>query len=215
MEGKKAELSRTSIAIAIILLFHAVGLTGFFIGGVRPLFLRIVPFHLLLMLGVLLYSYGRPAGKLLWFGGVVYLIGFVAEWIGVHRGWPFGDYSYGHTLGVKLFDIPLTMGINWFMLVYAVGATLQYIGLKWPPLRVLAGAAILTVLDILIEPIAQRFDYWHWAEGHPPLKNYAGWLAVSLLCLILFELFKFKRPNLAAVVLLIVQFLFFGLLQWV
>lgn len=215
MEGKKSSLNRDTIAIIVIILFHIVGLTGFFISAARPLFLHIVPFHLLLMLLVMGYSYSKPVKKFIQFGVIIYGIGFIAEWIGVHKNWIFGDYHYGRTLGLSLYDIPLTMGLNWFLLVYAAGVTLQRSPIKWWPVRVILGALILVLLDVLIEPIAQRFDYWHWTDNIVPFKNYLGWFAVSIVCLLLFEAFKFNRKHWAAVVLLVVQFIFFGLLQLV
>lgn len=213
MERTKNSLSRTSVAIIVIILFHAVGLIGFFIPAARPLFLQIVPFHLLLMLLVLLYSYGKPDARVVGFALLSYLLGFISEWIGVHRHLIFGDYAYGATLGFKLDEIPVTMGINWFLLIYATGVLMQRLPVNSLALRVLLGAALLVVLDVLIEPVAQRFDYWHWANGMVPLSNYMGWFGVSIASLLLFEAFRFKQQSWAGPVLLAVQFLFFALLQ--
>ncbi|WP_462266567.1 carotenoid biosynthesis protein [Mucilaginibacter sp.] len=215
MEGTQNRLSRTTVAIIIIVIFHAVGLIGFFIGAVRPLFLQIVSFHLLLMLGVIIYSYPGPYFKFFSFALLIYLTGYAAEWIGVHKAWIFGDYYYGRTLGIQVYDIPLTMGINWFLLIYAAGVTMQRSNIKWLLVRVVSGALLLVLLDVLIEPVAQRFDYWHWSAAGVPFKNYVGWFAISVLSLLLFEVFKFKRQSLAGPVLLVVQYLFFALMQWV
>jgi putative membrane protein len=212
MERKTSSLSRTTIAIIVIVLFHAVGLAGFLIPAVQPLFLQIVPFHLLLMLGVMGYSYGRPDVKLIAFALLVYIVGYTAEWIGVHKGWLFGDYAYGETLGFKLSGIPLTMGINWLLLIYGAGVTMQYTGIRWVPLRILIGALLLVGLDVLIEPVARRFDYWQWHTPDVPLGNYAGWFIVSIISLFFFELFSFKKLSLAGPVLLLVQTVFFALL---
>lgn len=201
-----------NIAIAIIVLFHAVGLFGLMMPAFQSSFLRIVPFHLLLMFVVILLSHDSPNAKFISFALIVYLLGFVAEWIGVHKNWIFGNYNYGKTLGVKLWDIPLTIGLNWFMLVYAAGVTMQYSTIKNKWLRIILGSIILVLLDFLIEPVAMRFDYWQWLDNIVPLKNYLGWFAVGALMLFLFEQFKFKKQSWVAPLLLAVQFLFFLIL---
>jgi putative membrane protein len=71
---------------------------------------------------------------------------------------------------------------------------------------------ILVMLDILIEPIATHFDYWHWTDNSIPLKNYICWFLLSALLLSIFEKFKFKTQSVVAAVLLVMQFVFFGAL---
>jgi len=205
-------LKNTTVSLIVIALFHIVGLIGFFVPALTPMFLRLVPFHLLLMLLVVLYNHYRPDEKFWSFFLLIAVGGIVAEWIGVHKNWIFGDYDYGPTLGIKVLDIPLMIGVNWFILVYATGVLMQRSRLKSMPARVLVGAALLVTLDVLIEPVAIKFDYWTWVEKVPPLKNYLCWFGVSALFLWIFEAFKFKPQNMVAPVLLGVEFVFFGLL---
>jgi putative membrane protein len=200
------------VAVIIIILFHTVGLIGFCIPVLKPVFLQIVPFHLLLMLIVIIFSHHNWSSKFLAFVLVIFLSGFIAEWLGVHKYWLFGDYKYGKTLGVKLFDVPLTIGINWFLLIYATGVTLQHSRLKSTVVRVIVGAAILVLLDLLIEPVAIAFDYWGWDNKMIPVKNYICWFLVSAAMLHVFELFRFKKQSRAGMVLLITEFVFFGIL---
>ncbi|MDT3404188.1 carotenoid biosynthesis protein [Mucilaginibacter terrae] len=206
-------LKNTRIPIIIIILFHVVGLVGFLVPPLTPYFLKLVPFHLLLMLAVVLINHYRPDEKFWLFALLIFAGGYTAEWIGVHKHWIFGDYTYGKTLGVKVADIPLMIGVNWLMLVYATGVLMQRSRLKSTIARIITGAIVLVALDLLIEPVAIKFDYWSWTNGHPPLKNYVGWFGVSALFLSVFELFKFKPQTIVAPVLLIVQFVFFGVLQ--
>lgn len=201
-------------ATIVIILFHAVGLAGFMVPALRPLFLQIVPWHLLLMLLVVVLSHKIVSGKFATFLLIIFLAGIIVEWIGVHKQWLFGNYAYGTTLGVKLLDIPLMIGVNWFLLIYAAGVTMQRSRLKSIFPRIIVGALILVLLDLLIEPVAIRFDYWQWADGTPPLKNYICWLLVSALMLFTFEKFDFKKQSIVAPVLLATEFMFFGVL-WV
>lgn len=210
---------KATIAIVIIVLFHVVGLIGFFIPVLQPLFLKIVPFHLLLMLAVVVYSHQSFGLKLVKFALIVFTLGFLVEWTGVHYHLIFGNYSYGKTLGLKLSGIPLMIGVNWFLLIYASGVLMQYSGIKNLNLRVITGAVVLVLLDLIIEPIAVRFDYWHWLiPGQTltaPYENYIGWFLVGGLMLGVFEAFKFNRQSPVAIVLLLMQFVFFALLYLV
>ena len=215
MERPKDLSISPRIAIIIIILFHVVGLVGLSISATRGLFLSIVPFNLLLMLVVITLSHHKLNSRVGIFALIVFWLGVIAEWIGVHKGWLFGNYAYGETLGLKLSEIPLMIGVNWFLLIYAVGVTMQRSRLRSAFFRIIAGAGLLVLLDVLIEPVAIQFNYWHWDAGGIPLKNYACWFLVSAVMLYIFELFSFKKQSIAAPVLLITEFVFFGLLNLV
>lgn len=200
-------------AKVIIVLFHTVGLIGLMLTATQSLFLKIVPFHLLLMLLVVFFNHKYIDERFLGFVILIYVLGFTAEWIGVHKGWLFGDYVYGETLGINVFEIPLTIGINWFLLVYSAGVTMQLLRIKSSWARIILGALVLVLLDMQIEPVAVRFDYWHWADSIVPIKNYVCWFLVSGLMLWIFEQFKFKKQSWVGPILLGVQFVFFGVLN--
>ena len=206
------ELSANKQAISIILIFHAVGLIGLALPFTRSLFLHIVPFHLLLMLAVIVLNRKPIDSRYIFFFLIIFIVGFTVEWLGVHKHWLFGDYMYGDTLGFKLSGVPLIIGSNWFLLIYSAGALMQRSRLKNFWARTLIGALLLVVLDMLIEPVAVYFDYWHWANSIIPFKNYACWFAVSLMMLLLFEAFRFKQQSPVPVIFLLTQFAFFGLL---
>lgn len=209
----KKELSANKQAVSIILIFHAVGLIGLTLSFTTQLFLHIVPFHLLLMLAVITLNHKPIDTRFIFFFLTIFILGFSAEWVGVHTHWLFGDYHYGGTLGFKTSYVPLIIGCNWFMLIYSVGVLMQCSRLKSFILRAFAGALLLVLLDMLIEPVAVRFDYWHWVNSVIPLKNYICWFGVSFLMLLIFETFRFKQQSIVAVVFLLTQFAFFGLLD--
>lgn len=200
------------IAIIIIVLFHVVGLIGFIIPSLTILFLKLVPWHLMLMAVVIVYSHNQPSAKFLLFVLLVFTISFSAELIGVHTGLLFGNYSYGEALGIKLFNIPLMIGINWFLLIYSAGVLMQRSRIRNVFFRIITGALVLVLLDLVIEPVAIHFDYWHWTGNSIPLKNYFCWFLLSTGMLFIFERFRFKPQNKAAMVLLIIQFVFFMIL---
>lgn len=210
--NQKLVFSRQHILSAIIVLFHLVGLYGFLTPELTPLFIKLVPFHLLLMLFLLVISgYDGSAGMLV-FAGIVYSAGFLIEAAGVNSGLIFGKYSYGSTLGVKLWETPLLIGVNWLLLVYSAGVLLETYKLKRLTFA-LTGALILVFIDLLIEPVALRYDYWQWLDGSIPFQNYLGWFFVSFCLFLVFFATKFRKQNAAAIVLLISQVCFFMVLN--
>lgn len=200
---------RSHIAIVLIILFHAVGLTGVYFPQLTPLMIQIVPWHLLLMAVLLMFTHRTLNAKFVLFFIVIFGLGYAAEWVGVHKGIIFGNYAYGKTFGFKLHDIPLIIGINWFILVYSTGVLLQRSAIKNIVIRLFYGGLVLTLLDFLIEPVAIRDDYWHWTNGAIPIKNYITWFVLSVIMLFIFEKFRFKKQGMAGPVLLIAQFVFF------
>jgi putative membrane protein len=215
MEGpKNISDKKTAQAIRLIIIFHLVGLVGLSVTFTKPLFLQLVPFHLLLMMAILGINHKKFDTKFMLFFLVMFITGFIAEWIGVHTGVIFGDYVYGDTLGFKIDGIPVIMGANWFLLIYAAGTSLQQTTIKQMWLRILIGATTLVLLDLLIEPAAIKFNYWHWLGTAIPVSNYICWFILSALLLFVFELCRFKKQSMIGLILLVSQFLFFlGLLS--
>jgi putative membrane protein len=209
------ELSINRKAISIIVIFHLVGLIGLSIPFTRSIFLYLVPWHLLLMMAVIVLNHNRVDTRFIFFLVLIFISGFAAEWAGIHKHWFFGDYSYGRTLGFKVLDVPLIVGVNWFLLTYSASVLMQRSRLKSMFLRIILGSLILVLLDLLIEPVAVRLDYWHWAGDVIPLKNYLSWFLASIVMLSIYELFRFKYQSVVAPVFLLIQFIFFGILNLV
>ncbi|MGB4773994.1 MAG: carotenoid biosynthesis protein [Daejeonella sp.] len=164
------------------------------------------------MLALLLLSHSYGKDKFVMFLFITYSAGLAIEILGVNTKLIFGDYEYGKTLGLKLFGTPLMIGVNWVILIYCTGVFLS--GFKLPVfIRSMIGATLLVFLDVLIEPVAVKFDYWHWKEPNIPLQNYIAWFIFSALLLHLFSFLHFKKNNPAAIVLLCTQLLFFAALN--
>jgi putative membrane protein len=198
--------------ILIIIGFHIIGIIGFFIPALNPLFRDLVPFHLVLMLALVAGSHRPADGFFFLFAAIIFVFGFIVEWIGVHTELLFGHYSYGYTLGTKVDDIPLCVAVNWILLIYSTGVCMKLTRVRNIYARIFTGAALLVVLDVIIEPVAIKFDYWRWASGTIPFKNYICWFIISALMLYIFEQFRFKKQSMVAPVFLLVQFIFFMVL---
>ena len=202
-------MNKTLFCSIIIVLFHIVGLYGFLTPALELLFIKLVPYHLLLMLGLMLVTVNDRSLGLIKFTVGVYLAGFFIEVIGVNTGQIFGDYIYGTALGIKLWATPLLIGVNWLILVYSTGVSLETFNFKSKWFFSAFGAGILLGIDFLIEPVAIRFDYWSWFEGVIPVQNYLGWYIFSYCLFLFFSASNFNKKNKAAVVLLFAQLCFF------
>lgn len=205
-------LTKENICSLIIVLFHLVGLYGFLHGDLTELFIKLVPLHLLLMLILLAVSGYDGSASLPLFALIVFAAGYLVEVAGVNTGVIFGSYAYGNTLGVKIWETPLLIGVNWLILVYSTGVLLSTFKVS-KYLLAFAGASILTAIDFLIEPVAIRYDYWSWAGEIIPIQNYVGWFIISFGMFILFTSLNFRKQNSSAIVLFVAQVLFFIILN--
>jgi putative membrane protein len=143
------------------------------------------------------------------FALVVGALGYFVEVLGVWTGRVFGDYSYGEVLGFKLLNVPVLIGLNWSMLVFAIGVPLSRTSLPvWA--KVLVGSLAMVALDLLIEPVAIHLGFWNWAQGTIPMQNYLAWGLVSAVFFTLFFLLPLRRENPVARYVLAAQVLFFA-----
>lgn len=216
------------IATAIALLFHAVAIVGIIIFKSHHI-VELSALNLLLCFFLLLWTQQNKNVFFWLFTGITIVIGFVVETIGVNTGYLFGEYSYGQALGIKWKNVPLIIGINWFIVVYCCGisvtALLEAIVKPLPdtvdtPAPVLKnisvivdGATLAVVLDWLMEPVAVKLGFWKWATGEIPLYNYLCWFVISLLLLMLFRFSPFEKRNKFAIHLLLIQGMFFLILR--
>jgi putative membrane protein len=165
--------------IAIIVIFYSVGMIGTHIPNYRNSFFELSYFNLLLSFGILLASRVNMNKKFIGFLIFSFLIGMTVEWIGVHTGLLFGNYKYGENLGLKLFEVPLVIGLNWSMLTVIAASFVDRIK-STMIIKIISSAALMTLFDVLMEPVAITSDFWHW-KGDIPLYNYVCWFIVSLV----------------------------------
>ncbi len=172
------QLSKRNIAIILLFIFHFIGAVGLCFDAYYSFFLPFTPFNLLFSLLLLIWANNDFSKKFFQLFLVIASLGYVVEVIGVQTGALFGIYHYGKTLGFQLFDVPLILGVNWFLLAIATHAIVSYYSAKkW--VRILAATLVMLALDILIEPVAMNLDFWQWEAGIVPLQNYFIWGVVS------------------------------------
>ncbi len=197
---------------ALIILLHVVGVIGYSIDELRQYFILLTPYNLLITGVTLIYFHVKQGLGKWYLLPIVYLIGWFAEWLGVEYGVLFGEYQYGDALGYKVLSIPLIIGVNWLVLGYAFGAVSQYL-FSSRVLIILFASLGMVLLDLLIEPIAIRYDYWLWHDKLIPMRNYVGWFFVSLIVQYLLSLVNLKKNFKLSLAILGAQILFFALLN--
>jgi len=200
------------LGIIFLSIIYLVGLIGI-LWPLSDQFIMLTPVNLLVSLAVVLFFHPgwQRATPLVLF--VSYLVGFGAEWFGVQTGLLFGEYRYGPVLGPQWQGTPFMIGINWMMLVYCSGITVNHLfgsGPWW--VRGILAALLMVGLDFLIEPVAMKLDFWQWANGIVPLQNYVGWFLVALPLTLAFARWHTGVRNKVAVALFLWQFVFFLIL---
>ena len=209
--------SRLRVAQGLVLLFHITGFVGMAFSKNPAFYLRFTP--LTLGLTALLLLAFQPERKASFWGFclTVAMLGFVAEVIGVNTGKIFGHYTYGDTLGFKLLDmppfvgVPPLIGLNWLVLTYICGILARYLPLPELP-RTLLAALLMLGLDACMEPVADRYDFWHWSAGIIPLQNFRDWFILACVMQMLFNRARFPKINPLVPLVYLAQLLFFFLL---
>ncbi|WP_245651885.1 carotenoid biosynthesis protein [Streptosporangium amethystogenes] len=131
-----------------------------------------------------------PTGAVAAFTAVV-ATGYAAEWVGTRTGLPFGDYHYTGALQPVLGGVPVIVALAWGGMGLAAHAVAAAIAPGSRAARVALGAPALTAWDVFLDPQMTRLGLWVWHDPGPyrgvPLGNFAGWLVVSLLVMVLIE----------------------------
>jgi len=201
------------VGFGIVSILHLVGFIGIGL-AVAPEMIWLTPLNLLISLAVALYFDQNNNSSLFQFAVLSFLIGYGIEVVGIQTGKIFGSYQYGDILGPKLWDTPLMIGINWVLLCYCAGYSINALAPKLNNiLKAAIAASMLVILDFIIEPIAIQWDMWTWSAKDIPLQNYIAWWIIGFIMMNLFYYFLEKRANKVAVAVFIIQFLFFGLLN--
>lgn len=198
----------------LILSFLAVFVYGMGIFSIlepatREESLRVTPYALLLSLFVLLlfaqttYSYRM---------GLVFLaiavMGYGVEILGIQSGIPFGNYAYGRNFGIRWWDTPPLIGINWLFLTYAWAAVTEYFPYHTTG-KILWGALLMLLYDLLLEKAAPLMGFWDWEGTRVPVQNYISWFLLAVFFQWFLRHFRLSLKNPIALPLLALQGIMF------
>ncbi len=201
----------TASALGLVFI---IGFTGHLQAATLPLMLQLTPYILCAASILVLLRTLRddPRHLLLWTAGT-YLFTFAAETAGVATGAVFGPYHYGSTLGIKFLEVPLIIGFNWTIIVFALSSfVFRYIN---NPLRGAVLTGLLAALfDWMMEPAAVALHYWTWdTTAGIPLQNYLAWFLIAAVCAFFYKLGNLKTRSKLPGYYLLIQFSFFTTLR--
>jgi putative membrane protein len=185
-----------------------LGFIGFSLPYFHEFLISFVPFHLLLM-GAILIANQKQFNKQFWMClTLIILAGFIVDVIAVSTGSIFGQYNYSDHLGYKIADVPLIVGINWLILIFAVGSILKKRFKHQRNLKSIIGAIVIVLIDFLMEPVAQHFNFRTWENTMVPLQNYVAILIVSFVLFRIYHELEFRKSNPVALPLIVCEVLF-------
>lgn len=200
--------SKTAVFFVI---FYLVGIAGIVIPFSFPLFVKLIPYALILSSVALVFYHKSFDTKTITVFISIYLTGFFVEVTGVNTGLIFGQYYYGESLGLKVFNTPLIIGLNWLLLVYLTASVLESSNTA-VPVRIVISALLMLGYDLIIEQIAPLLNMWNWQSNLIPVKNYLSWFLLALVFHAAIQVFRIKTKNKLAPVILVCQVSFFLIL---
>ena len=213
MKLKNLNISnRAKETTMFLVIFYLVGILGLVLPFSYEFFLKLIPFALILSFVILSIFHIEKLNKnsaILFI--CIFLIGFIIEAIGVKTKVIFGDYYYGNSLGFKIFNTPIIIGINWLFLVYTTSSVVEKLKIN-STFKIILASIFMLVYDIVLEQVAPKMDMWHWKNDLVPIQNYIAWFVIALFMNSLLQLFKINTQNKIAMTILICQFVFFLLL---
>jgi putative membrane protein len=192
-----------------LIIFYSVGVIGLAVPFTFPLFKALTPLALVLSIFLLfLFHKFQQNLKTFLVFGAIYALSFAIEAVGVETGLIFGEYHYGGSIGPKLFDTPLIIGINWLFLAYTTISAVDVYRIN-DGLKVFIASMLMVVYDLVLEQVAPIMDMWYWANDRIPVQNYIAWFALSFIFISMIKIFKINTQNPIARVILLCQFVFF------
>tara|TARA_B100001113_G_scaffold339062_1_gene321809 strand:+ start:134 stop:775 length:642 start_codon:yes stop_codon:yes gene_type:complete len=189
-----------------------INISGFFgiLSDQKEFFLSSSPYVLTMTLFLLIVNNSLEKKFLLRLF-YIFLLGLTVEIVGVNFSFFFGEYEYGENLGFKIFNVPIVIGFNWVLLIILTGNFAHNIFPKSIISKILFGSTLMILLDLLIEISAPKLNYWEFATHPVPFSNYLWWFIFSVLFHIIYQS-KEKKESIVSTNILIIHFLFFGLL---
>ena len=197
-----------------IFFLWLINISGFFgmLSDQNEFFLSTTPYVLSLTLLLLILNHDLSSKKSKIGLMLIFLFGLIVELLGVNYGLFFGDYSYGANLGSKIYGVPYVIGFNWVLLIIATGNVSDKLIKGKEVYKIIFASFLMVLIDLLMEKSAPKLDFWEFVISPVPFSNYLWWFIFSL-CFqyIFFKTVKTKEYNLSSNIL-VIQFIFFGML---
>lgn len=100
------------------------------------------------------------------------LFALIFEAQSIVTGFPYSHFHYGNMHGYLIFDL-----VPWYLPFAYVPLVLGCMTITWHLtknifVRIILSAILLTLLDIVFDPVATKLGLWLWSN--PSLENYYG-----------------------------------------
>ena len=164
---------KIKLYIGLVWLSTISGVLGI-ISSASASFLALTPLYLYLNFLIVLLCLKEKLVIFIKAISIPILLGFITEVLGVNFDLIYGSYTYGENLGLKIFEVPLVICLNWCLLTIVSADVAKLITLN-KVRRIMIGALIMLLLDFIIEISAPRFDFWVFEDGIVPIQNYFAW----------------------------------------
>lgn len=192
-----------------IIWFYIIAFLGTIFPFSNKFFVTLIPWAILFNLAIVM-AFHMPEfnfkSKMVF--ATVAIAGFAIETIGIKTGNIIGENAFNGSLGVKLFNTPLILGVNWLFLIYcsaAITSLMRMSAIK----KILLSSLIILAYSIILEQVAGSLGMWHWKAGSAPVYTYAIWFAIAFVFHSFIKLMKVKIWNRLAFTVFIAQVFFF------
>jgi uncharacterized membrane protein len=200
---------KEKITLFFIALFYIIG--AFFLTS-NNLNFRFFEYSFLVILFnfliVIIFQKNKFNKKFLLFFILFYLFFFFIEVLGVKTGKIFGSYFYGKSLGFKIFETPVIIGLNWILLIYLTFAFSELFKIS-DKFKIILGSFLMLFYDFILEKVAPLMDLWFWEGNSVPFLNYFSWFILGLISHSILRFFKFEIKNIFAVFIYFLQIIFY------
>jgi putative membrane protein len=111
--------------------------------------------------------------------------GWVAEYVGIQTGLPFGSYTYTPRLQPQVGRVPVVVAVSYLgILVPAWGIADLLVGGSRGPGFLIGSGAAAAAWDLFLDPQLVSWRVWQWRNrgGYfgVPWGNFLGWLCVTV-----------------------------------
>lgn len=147
-------------AVILLMVIYMASLVGFTTPHQQAWYLYYTPYFILLNAILLLFYQKEWSKSTFYFGASAMLLGFVVEVLAVQTTSLYGTYSFGTTLGLKAFGVPLVLPIYWLINALSTACLVHKLPLKNPWILSSFGALLMVLLTAIIHQVAPTLDFW-------------------------------------------------------
>jgi len=200
---------KEKIALFFIALFYITGAFFLTSNNLNFRFFEYSFFIILLnFLIVIIFQKNKFKKNFLLLFILFYLFFFFIEVLGVKTGKIFGSYFYGKSLGFKIFETPVLIGLNWIFLIYLTFAFSELFKIS-DKFKIILGSFLMLFYDFILEKVAPLMDLWYWEGNSVPFLNYFSWFIFALISHFILRFFKFEIKNIFAVFIYFLHIIFY------